>query len=199
VSAPAEVIGRAVARIADDRRLDAVADRARALVGGLPEPAGDVLRGEWLGIPLHPVFTDTTIGLWTGSFVADLLGGRPARPIARRLVLAGCVTAVPTVTTGLADWSELPVEARRVGVVHAAVNLTATVLYVRSYLARRRGRQAAGVTWALAAAGVATVGAHLGGVLVYDPPEPSESSESSEPPTGRAPATDFASESVRIG
>ena len=54
----------------------------------LPERLLAPLRGDWLGIPLHPVLTDVTIGAWTGAFVADLVGGRDARPFARRLLAA---------------------------------------------------------------------------------------------------------------
>ncbi|MDQ3897098.1 MAG: hypothetical protein M3326_07605, partial [Actinomycetota bacterium] len=54
---------------------------------------------------------------------------------------------------------------RRVGVVHAGVNGTATALYASSWLARRRGRHAAGVALGVAGGVVATLGGYFGGHL----------------------------------
>jgi uncharacterized membrane protein len=187
----------AVGRVARATAVDPVADRIRSAVTSVPEPVRSGLRGDWLGIPLHPILTDVTIGAWTGAFVADLIGGRSARPFARRLLLLGNVAALPTIATGLGDWSRLDREGRRVGLVHAATNLTATLLYVRSSGARRRGRHGAGVGWGLAGATVATVGGHLGGMLVFR-----YSGGVDRVPDqlrGRPPAVPFASESLRIG
>ncbi len=55
--------------------------------------------------------------------------------------------------------------ARRVGVVHAGGNGTATVLYGLSWLARRRGRHATGVVLGIGGGVVATAGGYLGGHL----------------------------------
>lgn len=193
----ATTVDRWVEGIARNRRADPIVDRVGAAVGALPPTIRERLRGDWLGIPLHPMLTDVTIGAWTGSFVADIVGGRAARPFSRHLILLGNVAALPTVATGLVDWSRLDREGRRVGIVHAASNLTATALYTRSYGARRRGRHGVGVAWGLAAATVATVGGHLGAMLVFR--YSGGVDRAPEQLRGRPPVESSAPESLRIG
>jgi uncharacterized membrane protein len=197
VSRFAAAIDAAVERVARSRVADPVVDALQTSVESVPATVRGRLRGDWLGIPLHPILTDVTIGAWTGSFVADLVGGRDTRAFARDLILLGNVSALATIATGLADWSRLDREGRRVGLVHAASNLTATVLYARSYRARRRGLHGVGVAWGLAAATVATVGGHLGGMLVFR--YSGGVDRTPEQLRGRPPAVPFASESLRIG
>ncbi len=80
---------------------------------------------------------------------------------------------MPTAAAGLADWSQLDRPRQRVGVVHAAANTAATLLYAWSLGARLRGRRARGVALAMVGATAATVGGHLGGELGYpDGPVP---------------------------
>ncbi len=126
----------------------------------------DVLRGAWLGHPLHPVLTDLPIGLWTSAVALDLVGGRSARPAATRLVGLGLLTAGPTAWSGWADWAALDQPRQRVGLVHAATNGVAVALFASSWLARRRGAHGRGRTLGLAASSVLTVGGYLGGHLM---------------------------------
>ena len=56
---------------------------------------------------------------------------------------------------------------RRIGIVHAAANGTATLLYGASYAARRRGAHTAGVLLGLAGAGAVGAGGWLGGDLAF--------------------------------
>jgi hypothetical protein len=56
---------------------------------------------------------------------------------------------------------------RRVGVVHAAANVTATALYTASFVQRCRGRRGRGIATGMVAAGVATIGGYLGGHLAF--------------------------------
>ena len=137
-------------------------------------PRGSVrraLRGDWLGHPLHPLLTDLPIGFWTSVSVLDLIGGQRARPAARAMVGLGVASALPTVAAGLAELTAIDDErTRRVVLVHAAANATATILYARSWGARRRGRHGAGAALALIGAGVATVGGYLGGHLAFGSP-----------------------------
>jgi len=147
-----------------DPLVRAVRPLAEALVA---DPARrDLLRGAALGHALHPPLTDLPIGFWTSALTLDLLGGRSARPAARRLVALGVLTAVPTAVTGWAEWSGLPEREQRVGVVHAVSNVVALVGFAASWRARARGHHVRGQVIALAASGAVGVGGYLGGHLV---------------------------------
>jgi nitrite reductase/ring-hydroxylating ferredoxin subunit/uncharacterized membrane protein len=123
----------------------------------------DALSGTWLGHPLHPLLTDVPVGAWTVAAVLDLVGS----PAADKAIAIGLAAVPPTALTGASDWSDLQGESRRVGVVHAAANTTAAVLYLLSLRARKRGRRGTGR--ALGYLGFAAVGAggFLGGHLTY--------------------------------
>jgi uncharacterized membrane protein len=127
--------------------------------------AGSVLRGSWLGQPLHPTLTDIPLGMWTAASVLDLasaLGDLDGRPAARRLVGVGLLSAVPTALTGWADWTGIAPAQQRVGVAHAGLNVTAVGLYAGSWAARRRGRHGTGAALALGGAAVSAVARYLG-------------------------------------
>lgn len=126
----------------------------------------DLLRGAWLGHAVHPPLTDVPIGLFTSALTLDLIGGKAARPAARRLIALGLLTAAPTFWTGWAEWTALEKRDQRVGLVHAVSNGTAVFGFAASWRARGRGQQAKGVALALASAGLMGVGGYLGGHLV---------------------------------
>src|SRR5829696_1786301 len=97
-----------VREIEDADRWDAVAEALGRWTAPLEDaPAGRALRGEWLGHALHPLLTDFPLGCWLSAGLLDLLGGRAARPAARRLVGLGLVATVPTVAAGLAEFPGL--------------------------------------------------------------------------------------------
>jgi uncharacterized membrane protein len=153
--------------IENDARLDQYVDRLAAFVA--PRlgrgTTRDLLGGRWMGHSLHPLMTDLPIGFWTSATVLDWLGGRRAAPMARRLVGLGVLSALPTVVTGLSDWSGASRPAQRVGVVHAATTCVAVGAFTWSWVERRRGHGIRGRLLALAGGGVATVGGHFGGHL----------------------------------
>ena len=148
-----------------DRVARPVADLTKRALSS--PPVSDALRGRWLGHPAHPMLTDVPIGAWTSAFFLDLLGGQSTERAADVLVGLGALTALPTAAAGLADWSGTEGPERRIGLVHAVSNLTATTLYALSYRSRRRGDRGRGLTLSYAGAAVATVGGHLGGHLAY--------------------------------
>jgi nitrite reductase/ring-hydroxylating ferredoxin subunit/uncharacterized membrane protein len=132
----------------------------------------DTLNGVWLGHPLHPVLTDIPVGAWTTALVLDVgsvvSGGNDGLDrAATTAATVGLVGAVGSAVTGLTDWSDTDGTARRVGLVHGVLNLTATSLYVASLLARRRRDRWAGRLYSLAGYAVAFASAYLGGELVY--------------------------------
>lgn len=165
----AEPINDAVRRIEQEARLDPLVEGFAPVAQRLDAGRlGSVLRGEWLGHPLHPMLTDIVIGCWTSSFLLDLFGGRSSRRASQRLIALGLVSLAPTAAAGAADWSSMDEQPRRrVGVAHAASNATAGALYFLSWRSRRRGNHATGVAFGIAGAAVASVAGHLGGHLVF--------------------------------
>jgi nitrite reductase/ring-hydroxylating ferredoxin subunit/uncharacterized membrane protein len=152
--------------------LDPVVERITAAVDTVLPPGAvkDALHGRWLGHPLHPLLIAVPIGFWSGTSLLDLVpGDAGTRRAAQRLVGAGLLAAVPTVASGLADWSALGAFRRpkRVGFVHALANTLTTGLYGASWLARRRGNHDRGRLLALTGAAGLAVGGYLGGHLAY--------------------------------
>ena len=129
----------------------------------------DVLHGRWLGHQLHPLLVAVPIGMWSGATLLDVTAGRDGERAAQRLVGAGVLLVAPTAAAGWADWSELGEfeGPKRVGLIHAAANNLATVVYAASWLTRHRGNHARGRTLALLGAAGLGVGGYLGGHLAY--------------------------------
>ncbi|WP_400159747.1 Rieske 2Fe-2S domain-containing protein [Arthrobacter sp. BPSS-3] len=158
--------------VAAIERLDGLDGPASALAGLVgkavqPRAVRNLLSGTVLGHPLHPLLTDIPIGAWTMASLLDTVGGREMEPAADLLVTVGIAAAVPTAAAGLNDWSDTAGKARRVGLVHAAVNTVALGLYACSSAARFRGNRGAGTALGLAGLGVLTFGGFLGGHLSF--------------------------------
>src|SRR5919206_4376193 len=125
----------------------------------------DALSGTWLGHAVHPPLTDVVIGSFLGASLLDVLAP-DSDAAARRLIGVGIAAAVPTALTGANDWADTEVAdpaVRRVGLVHAAANVTALGLYATSLAARRNGARGRGSALALTGAAVLTVSGYLGG------------------------------------
>jgi hypothetical protein len=146
-----------------------VLDRLLTTVTGPFVPSDDSpFRPDVLGHGLHPVLTDLPLGCWTSASILDLVGGKSGRPAATRLLALGLLAAGPTAYAGLADWSRLQGDDRRIGAVHAIGNDVAIVLFLGSFLARVRGDHGRGVRLALLG-NLASAGAgHLGGYLALE-------------------------------
>jgi nitrite reductase/ring-hydroxylating ferredoxin subunit/uncharacterized membrane protein len=141
------------------------------LFGGGTQRVRNLLHGQWLGHPLHPLLTDIPLGAWTATSALDL-GSRlwPRRQFddgAQLTTGVGLAGAVATAITGVADWQFTHDYARRVGVMHATLNTAALSLYLASWLQRRRGEHDSGRVWGALGYGVVLTGAYLGGTLVY--------------------------------
>jgi uncharacterized membrane protein len=157
---------------------------ARVVARILPAGAARLLRGEWLGHPVHPLLVTLPIGAWTSAVVLDCTGNRSA---AKQLVGLGLTSVPAAVLAGLADYPDLKTAERRTGLVHAAANTVATACMAASYVCRARGRYPAGIalsTLGLAAMGV---GGALGGHLAYA--QGGGVHRFQEPPFVRRPAT----------
>ena len=156
---------RALAAVENLSGLDGLATTvARALAPVLDGGLGNVLRGSWLGHPLHPVLVTVPIGAWTAVPLFDLTGQFVA---AQRLTTLGLAAAVPAAPARLAEYTTLDAAQRRVALVHAASNSVAMTALVGSMAARRKGRGTTALTLTLAGLAVAGVSGALGGHLSY--------------------------------
>ena len=124
--------------LGDQEWLDNVATPLQESIRALFESAGrggratkKFLHGSALGHPLHPALVELPVGAWTLAAIFDaieLADGDDRGKIADRAVLVGLLGAVGAAVTGLTDWSETDGRARRIGITHGAMNITATAL-----------------------------------------------------------------------
>ena len=139
------------------------------------EPGGAVenfLHGTWLGHPLHPVLTDIPVGAWTAGAVLDAAelatGNRGMGSGADLAIGVGLAGAGSAAVAGLADWGRMGSgEAKKVGALHAGLNVTASLLYLLSLLARKGGKRGLGKLLSFTGYGIAGFSAYLGGHLVF--------------------------------
>jgi nitrite reductase/ring-hydroxylating ferredoxin subunit/uncharacterized membrane protein len=158
--------------------LDATAEVTLNRKTSVAQQVRNVLHGTWLGHPLHPVITDVPIGAWSASTALDLYelstGDETFSPGADVAVAIGLVGAVGASVSGLNDWqfanSGAPAignKPKRVGALHAVVNIAATLCYLGSWLQRRNGQRREGIITGLAGFCLSMAGAYLGGHLVF--------------------------------
>ena len=152
-------------RVEHAQALDPVVRRlSDGVVRALPAgPRTDALHGVPFGQPAHPALVRLPLGCWTSAVLLDLFGGTDRA--ARRLIGAGVAVTAPAAATGLADWSALHRDQQRVGLVHAACQVSAASLFLGSLAARASGRPRYGRVLSGCGLLLATAGAYLGGHL----------------------------------
>ena len=144
------------------------------LMGSAGHQVKSFLHGDWLHEPLHAAVTDIPVGAWTATMVFDALAALTGREeldsAADATLWVGLAGAAAAAVTGMTDWSEIEeAKTRRVGAVHALLNIAATGLFATSCILRKSRKSRPGGR-ALATLGYAmvSVSAHLGGTLVYE-------------------------------
>jgi len=159
-------------RLAELEPLDSVAEplakKVRDLLPG--GPVKDVLSGTFLGHALHPLLQLAPLGTWTSAVILDLVGGEDGESSADLLIGTGLLATVPTVVTGWSDYADTTVASdrvRRIGILHAAANVTGAALFGASLLARGRDARGRGKLLAMAGMGAVSAGGWLGGHLSY--------------------------------
>jgi nitrite reductase/ring-hydroxylating ferredoxin subunit/uncharacterized membrane protein len=163
-----------VDRIARIEALDGLADQAAGIVSGVTSTLGrgvtNALHGTWLGHPLHPVLTDIPLGAWSVTFLADVLeiaGAQQLGAVGDTSLGVGLAGAAASIATGWNDWQHTSGGARRIGLVHALMNGTATIAYGASMTARLSGNRGRGKLLSMTGFAISGMSAYLGGVLVY--------------------------------
>lgn len=171
--------------------LDAVGDALAGPVNAFYESGGeagrslkDAVNGTWLGHALHPAITDVPVGAWTAALVLDMVGERRGAKIA---VGVGLLGAVGAALSGVTDWLDTYGKPRRLGVVHAAVNTTAALLYTGSYFVRDREPRL-GVTLSSVGYALVALGALYGGSIALDLQIGVNHAHGTEPPEGEVDA-----------
>ena len=163
---PLEQLARA---LGNQESLDSLATPLQEAIRSLFKgEVKDLLHGKWLGHPLHPALIDLPLGSWTLAAIFDALevAGVHEGKVADKAIGIGLLGAVAAAVAGLNDWSETDNRAKRIGLVHGVMNLTATALYAISLPTRRRSRSS-GIALSMTAFGVALTSAWLGGHLTY--------------------------------
>lgn len=131
------------------------------------------------GKPSHPPLTDASIGAYTAGVAMLVAGGLglETTEMAHGSLLAlsaGLLLAVPTATTGLLDWLDLPKQspARAAATLHLFTMVTATVLFALTWLAQRPGYVDGEISTGAAILGIVAevvlaAGGTIGGSLAY--------------------------------
>ena len=132
------------------------------------------LNGTGIGHPLHPMLTDIPIGAWTLTILLDLIGllfGFPQLGLASSITACiGIAGALAAAAAGLADWMDVDPPEKAIGAFHASVNVSATILFLISFLMRwGSGWQLGWATFVVALAGdlLVMIGGYLGGAMVF--------------------------------
>src|SRR5438309_874623 len=110
--------------------LDQVADAVSSAVEPLlRSPAAErgleVLRGGWLGHPLHPALTGLPLGLWTGSVLLDMVCECKAAGV---VSAAGTLSAGAAAAAGFADWTATEGRDRRLADIAAPAGISTAYL-----------------------------------------------------------------------
>ncbi len=166
-----------VEALAAQRWLDSVAQALQDGVKAIYRSAGpagtriaNILHGTWLGHPFHPAVTDVVVGGWTAGFVLDLLNAVTGSGLVARCADAalaiGTGAAWAAIASGFTDYQHPPGRERRVGAVHAVLNVGNTLLQMASLAQRARGERGSARTLSGLAYGGLIVSAYLGGDLV---------------------------------
>jgi uncharacterized membrane protein len=131
------------------------------------------------GHPLHPPFTDATVGIYTAATVCAVLSALGASDTNTAaawwlLLVIGLVVTVPTALTGLVDWLGIArgTPLWRTATAHLLSMVTATVFFLVAAIVGHGGYVDGAVTsgaFVLTIVGFAflTLGGWLGGTVVF--------------------------------
>jgi nitrite reductase/ring-hydroxylating ferredoxin subunit/uncharacterized membrane protein len=153
-----------------------VAGGTRAVFGALGTPGRylqDFLNGTWLGHSLHAVVVDVVIGAATAALLLDLLrtffGVDGLADATFWIVLLVFLSALSAVVTGLTDYKDTnhDTATRDVTGLHGLVNILGTVGFAISAVQRTNDAHDAAFWVLLVSYLVVSVGAYIGGHVVY--------------------------------
>ena len=171
-------IDKIISRAESPEWLENAAESIQPAILNVFETAGNTgkaiknfLHGTWLGHPLHPLLTDIPLGAYTTTVVMDVMelcGKKDLKSGADTSLAIGLAGAAGAAVSGTADWTGTSGQNRRIGLMHATLNIGATLLNTASLILRKKtSNRKLAIGLSFAAFGVTTLGAYLGGHLVY--------------------------------
>lgn len=138
------------------------------------------MEGVLVGHPIHVMVVHFPIGLWGISLIFDLawatgIDGSWLLTASRWTMAIGTVFALIAGLTGVIDWLGVRRDhpAQKTILIHMALNVIATGLYLLNTLARFGAADPASIGWIFIAMsmigyGLVMVSGYFGGVLIYD-------------------------------
>jgi uncharacterized membrane protein len=140
----------------------------------------NVLKGTWLGHPLHPIFAHIPAALWPSALVFDILtrfgvGGNALVRLSFYCVAFGLAAALCAAPAGLMDFRGVKRKnpAWKIGMYHGVLNAIVTITFITNLTVRvatfRTATEVDGLPFALSVFGAVLlcVSVYLGGRLVY--------------------------------
>ncbi len=140
----------------------------------------NLLKGKWLGHPLHPILVHVPMAMWPGALIFDLLskwqiGGNAMVRLSFYAIVFGLLASLLAVPAGVVDWSGIKKEkpAWKIGLYHMILNLLVALLFAINLGLRvqtfREATTVAGVPLLLSTLGTAFLigSAYLGGMMTY--------------------------------
>src|SRR4051794_11112712 len=127
------------------------------------------LHGDWLGHSLHAALTDIPVGAWTTGVLLDIraAGDRKYRRSADAVHTIGLVSSLGAALAGIADWTYVRGDAKRLGFVHGVANVVIAGLFTGSVIARAKKERTVGVALSSIGYALALGSAWLGRELTY--------------------------------
>lgn len=174
-----DISERLAAFAANSSLIKAIADPLYDLLNKLLQetplrPLKLLANGTWLQHPLHPLLTDVPVGAWTVAILLELFAlffGPPSLGIAAAIAIGlGVLAALASIATGFTDWMDVDPPEKALGMLHAILNTTSTIIFFVALLII--GGSGWTVSWlgfivTLIAYLVISFGAFIGGDLVY--------------------------------
>ena len=140
----------------------------------------NILKGKWLGHPLHPILVHVPMAMWPGALIFDLLskwqiGGNAMVRLSFYAIAFGLAASLLAVPTGLVDWTGIKKEkpAWKIGLYHLALNVVVTALFAINLGLRLRDFRDASIvvtaprTLSILGTAILIVSAYLGGRMTY--------------------------------
>ncbi len=153
-----------------------IAGVMRAVFGALGAPGRflqDFLNGVWLGHSLHAVLVNVVVGGATAALLLDVLrvvfAVEGLETATTWVVGLASLAGIGSIITGLTDFKDTSADTptRDVTGMHGLINIVGTGGFAYSTIVRLNGDHVAGFWGLLIGYAIITVGAYIGGHVVY--------------------------------